>query len=357
MVADAVEVREPGVVVAPPHQAARRGLLEGHSDGTVAHRPGLAVAGVEAVEDLAHEVGLPRLVEPGGDSAAERVEPVLLRSRKVGIHRSRRRREEVRRVTAHLVQVHRDVRVPVEVEAQAPAGLGLRLREPVAVHVEEVVVPAAARPRLVVLGGGGLGVGAGGAAQGVRGQEARAAVRVLEGIHEHDGLATHELGAGVVLRGEEVVGQRERRVRRRDLVPVDGVEEPHDGRELAHEAIGLGGRQASAGRRARAIALWTASSRARRSGLPRTSTRRGRPSSLLAYSTTRARSGAAAASAARYAPISSGLESSSPSSWPVTCFRVGMRGSYRVSGPTGEGTASAVGEGQGGEHGVSFDVS
>jgi len=105
------------------------------------------------------------------------------------------------------------------------------------------VVPAAARPRLVVLRGGGLGVGAGRAAQGVRGQEARAAVRVLEGIDEHDRLATHEVGAGVVLRREEVVGQRERRVRGRDLVAVYGVEEPYDGRELAHEAVGLGGRQ------------------------------------------------------------------------------------------------------------------
>jgi hypothetical protein len=105
------------------------------------------------------------------------------------------------------------------------------------------VVPAAARPRLVVLSGSGLGVGAGRAAQGVRGQEARAAVRVLEGIHEHDRLAPHEVGPGVTLRGEEVVDERERRVGRRDFVAVDGVEEPHDGRELAHEAVGLGGRE------------------------------------------------------------------------------------------------------------------
>ena len=66
-------------------------------------------------------------------------------------------------------------------------------------------------------------------------------------------------------------------------------------------------RSASAGGSERGSAsarssLWTASSRARRSGLPRTSTRRGRPSSLLAYSTTRARSGAAAASAVEVRP-------------------------------------------------------
>ena len=143
------------------------------------------------------------------------------------------------------------MRIPVEEETQAAARLGLRCGEPVAVHVEEVVVPAAARPRLVVLGGSGLGVGAGRTAQGVRGQEARAAVRVLERVDEHDRLATHEVGAGVVLRGEQVMGQRERRIRGRDLVAVDGVEQPHDGRQLANEAVGLGGRhRARVGERA-----------------------------------------------------------------------------------------------------------
>ena len=101
------------------------------------------------------------LVEARGVGAAEQRRATGdLRLRDVRVDRIGRRREVVRGVAAHLVQVDDDLRVarraPILI---APARLGLRLREPVAVHVEQVVIGAAARPRLVVLGGQRVGIG------------------------------------------------------------------------------------------------------------------------------------------------------------------------------------------------------
>ena len=202
--------------------------------------PGLAVAGVEGVEDLADEVGLARGVEARGDRAPEGLVPLLLRPGDVRVERLRGRREEVRRVAAHLVQVHRHVRVPVQEQPQPAACFRLGLGEPVAVHVEEVVVRPATRPPLVVLRRRGLRVGRSAAAEAVGGQKPGSPVGVLQGVDEHEGLAPHEVRSRVLLRGQEVVGQGQGRVRGRDLVAVDAVHEPHHGRHLADQPVRVG---------------------------------------------------------------------------------------------------------------------
>ncbi len=64
-----------------------------------------------------------------------------------------------------------------------------------------------------------------------------------------------------------------------------------------------------------------------RSADPMASTWSGRPSHVSAYLKSRVRSGAALASASRYAVISSGVEMASAVSCPTTCFKVGIRAS------------------------------
>ena len=245
---DALAIRQRGVVVAGEDQPARRRLLVGHADGAVEDRPRLAVPGIERVVDLADEVREAAIVEARGVGAAERLEPADLIGRDERVERIGRRREVVRRVAAHLVQVHDDVREVVERDRQPPACLRLRLREPVAVHVEQVVVRSPARPRLVVLGAHAIAVGHGRASQLVLEEEARAAVRVLERVDEHDRLAKNRVDHRVAARGQQVVRLGQRGVRRRDLVAVDGVHQPGHHRQLAEQPRLVGARRACAGR-------------------------------------------------------------------------------------------------------------
>ncbi len=107
---DAPTQSEQRAVAPTVDQAARRGLLVGHADRPLEDRPALAVAGVEGVEDLAHEVGEAVRVEAPGVVASEGVEPPALLGRDVRVGRRRRRGEEVALLAAHLVEVDGDLR-------------------------------------------------------------------------------------------------------------------------------------------------------------------------------------------------------------------------------------------------------
>ena len=234
---DALPIGEQRVVTPPVHEAARGGLLVGHPHRALEDRPALAVARVEGVVDLLHEVREAALVETLGVRLAEGGEPRVLSRRDVRVLRLRGGREVVRGLSAHLVKVHHHVRIPLQVDAHAPHRLRLGKGEPVAVHVEQVVVRAAAGPGLVALRGHRVGVGHGGAADVVLGEEPCAAVWVLERIDEDDGLAEDRVDRGIALGGEEMVGLGEGGVRRRDLVAVNGVDQPrHDG-QIANETL------------------------------------------------------------------------------------------------------------------------
>ena len=199
--------------IALEHQAARGRLLVGHADGALVHRPRLAVAGIERVVDLADEVGEAALVEARGVGAAERVEPLRLRRRDVGVDGIGRRREVVRAFATHLVQIDDDVREVVERDLLASARLRLGPRDPVAVHVEQVVVGAATGPRLIALRGQAIAIGHGRAARLVLEDEARAPVGVLERVDEHQRVARDLVGHRIVDRGQQVIRLGERRIR------------------------------------------------------------------------------------------------------------------------------------------------
>ena len=243
VVDDAVPVGEPRVVAPSQDEAAGAPLLEGHADRALVERPALAVAGIERVEDLAHEVGEAAGVEAARDRLPQLLPPGLLGGGQVGIEGIRGRGEEVGRVAAHLVQVGGHLGKPVEEDAHPAAALRLAEGEPVAIQVEEIVVAAAARPRLVVLERHGLGIGGCGLPGSVRGQEAGPAVGVFARVDEDDRLAEDLLHLGIALGGEQVVGQGQRGIARRDLVAMHAVEQPGHGGKLLDQAIAVSRRE------------------------------------------------------------------------------------------------------------------
>ena len=235
----AVAEGQDGAVGAGKRQRARRGLLVGHADRAVQHRPTVAVTGIEPVVDLAHVVGPAAFIEARGVGPAEELEAGDLRCGVVRVQRVGRRREVVAVVAALLVQVDVDLRKVVEGNLNAPARLWLRLREPVAVHVEQVVIRPPARPGFVVLRVVGRRVGRGRLALQVLEDEAGAAVGILHRVDEHQRVAQHRVHAGVAARRQQMVGLEQRRIARADLVAVHAVHEPHHHRRRRHEAGGL----------------------------------------------------------------------------------------------------------------------
>ena len=195
----AVAIGQRVAVAARKRQAARRGLLVGHADRALESRPGIAVARVERVVDLADVIGPAAFVEASRVGAAKQLQRGVLALGDVRVQRIGRRREVVGVVAALLVQVDGDLRHVLEANLDAAACFGLRLREPVAVHVEQVMVDAPARPRLVVLGAVGRRIGRGGPSQQVLEHEPRAAVGVLHGIDQHQRVARHGVDAGIAL--------------------------------------------------------------------------------------------------------------------------------------------------------------
>ena len=243
VVHDSLAVGEGRVVVAREDQAAGRCLFVRHPDRAVEDRPRLAVPGIERVVDLADEVREAAIVEARGVGAAKRLEPADLVRGDERVERIGRRREVVRRVAAHLVQVHDDVREVVQRDLQAAQRFRLGLREPVAVHVEQVVIRPAAGPRLVVFGAEAIAVGRGGASKLVLEKKPRTAVRVLERIDQHDRLAEDRVDHRIPTGRQQVVGLGKRGVRRRDLVAVDGVHQPSHHRQLTRQPRLIGARQ------------------------------------------------------------------------------------------------------------------
>ena len=116
----AVAVGHHGAVVAGERQRPRRRLLVGHADRAVEHRPAVAVAGVEAVVDLADVVGPAALVEAGGVGPAEQVEAGDLALGVVRVQRVGRRGEVVGVVAALLVQVDVHLREVLEGDLMRP---------------------------------------------------------------------------------------------------------------------------------------------------------------------------------------------------------------------------------------------
>ena len=233
MVGDPVGIGQLGPVAALEHQPARRGLFVGAPDRALMRVPGVAIAGVEQVIDLAGEIGLPARIKGGGVVTADQLVGTDLRGGEVGAEGLGGGREEVGLVPAHFVQVDDDHRVPLPNRGDLAAGLGLREGEPVAIEVEHVVVHPPARPRLVMLGRLPVGIGcdAGGGEEIVH--EARPPVGVLHRVDDHDG-AGHDLGGTrIVLRGEQVIGSHQRGVGRGDLVAVDAIGEPCHGHRHA----------------------------------------------------------------------------------------------------------------------------
>ncbi len=233
----AVAIGERGVVGSLEGEAARRRLLVGHADRAVEHRPGVAVAGIERVVDLADEIEPPALIETGGVGAAEEVESGDLALGDVRIERIGGRREVIGVVAALLVQVDGYFGEVLAKHLHAASRLGLRLGEPVAVHIEEIVVRAPTRPWLVVLGVVRGGVGSHGARLQVLEQEAGATVGILHRIDQYQRVAQHEIHVGVPLRGEQVIRLLQRGIRRRDLVAVHPVGEPDHGGQVAHQPL------------------------------------------------------------------------------------------------------------------------
>ena len=135
--------------VPPPVGQAAGGAsrhLVSHPDGAVEGRPGIAVARVEEVEDLAYEVGPPARVEGVRVLAAEDAEPLHGLGREPRVEGLRHGREEIGALGAHLVEVHVHLRGRAAVAREARASLRLRHQGPVAVQIEAEVVRAAARP-------------------------------------------------------------------------------------------------------------------------------------------------------------------------------------------------------------------
>ncbi len=188
--------------------------------------PGVAIAGVEQIIDLAGEIGLPARVEGGGIGAPDQLVGADLRRGEVGAEGLGGRAEEIGLVPAHLVQVDHHHRVPFADRGDLAAGLGLAECEPVAIEIEHVVIDASARPRFVMLGRLPVGsrIDAGRGEEIVH--EPRAPVGVLHRIDHHDGLAHDPRGARVVLCGEQVIGGHQRGIGRGDLVAVDPVGQP-----------------------------------------------------------------------------------------------------------------------------------
>jgi hypothetical protein len=233
-------VGEDGVVIPAEGQPARRRLFVGHRHGAVESRPGVAVARIERVVHLADEVREPAPVELRRVGAAEHVERPPLRLGDERIDRVGRRGEVVRRVPAHLVQVHDDLRIPLQQRPGAPLRFGLRHREVVAVHVEEVVVRPPARPGLVMLRRLRIGIRFGRAAQQVASDEPVAAVGVLHRVDDDESLPQRQVHVGVAARRQEVIRLGQRGVGRGDLVAVDAVDEPHDHRQRRDQLRGVG---------------------------------------------------------------------------------------------------------------------
>ena len=151
--------------------------------------------------------------------------------------RHRLRREVVRRIAAHLVEVDEHQRVPLLEHAHSPERLGLGERDPIAVEVEEVVVGATARPSLVVLGRQPIEVWSDAVALREVLDEAVAAIRVLGRVDQHQHVLADGVDHRVALRRQQVIGGEHRGIRRGDLVPVDAVGEPDHRRQRGHQSI------------------------------------------------------------------------------------------------------------------------
>src|SRR5262245_37245196 len=142
VIAAAVELRTAVGFVRHPRRA-----LEG--------RPLVPGAGVEEIEDAAHEILPAVVVESGGVAAAEHLEPVRGLCGEILIHGGGDGREEegLRRG----VVVDEDLRMPAQDPVHHDAHFRLTLRHEIAVHVEaEMVVPSRHAPRLVLLQRRGL---------------------------------------------------------------------------------------------------------------------------------------------------------------------------------------------------------
>ena len=237
VVFDTVLVGEDPAIAAFELESARRTLLISHRDGPAEGWPHVAIARIEGIVDFAGEIVIAALVEPAGMIAPDQGLLRLLRIGDVRIERVSRRRKEVGAVTAHLVGVDNDDRVPFKDAGDTAARFGLSQSEPVAVHVKQVVVEAAGGPGFVMLGAGTVGEGFEAARRFKRMNEAGAPIRVLHRVNDDDGFAEDLVHNGIAAGSEQVIGERETGIGAGNLIAVDAIGEPDDCRR-ARQNVG-----------------------------------------------------------------------------------------------------------------------
>jgi len=229
-------------IVFPPDRgtsAPTTGDLVRHSDRPVQRGPGVAVPGIEKVEDLGDKERPTFRRERRGVGAPEHIEPLLHVAGDVRVDRLRIGREEVGRVRSHLVQVDEDLRIPAAVFGDPGARLLLRGPGPVTVHVDQVVIETAARPRLAVLERFGIRIRLRAAAADEPLHVALTSVRILQRIDQHHHPVENLRCLRIV---QQRAGDEHRGLGRGRLVAVHSVRQPGDRRRAARDLRGAGRR-------------------------------------------------------------------------------------------------------------------
>ena len=126
-------------------------LLIRHADSALIGRPGVAIARIEQIEDFAGVVEAEIFVEITGVVATDLHLELTLELGEGFVIRSRGRREIVRAIWTHFMEISMHVRIPFVIQLGADLRFLLRLPCPVAVQIEEIMVGASTGPRLVML--------------------------------------------------------------------------------------------------------------------------------------------------------------------------------------------------------------
>ncbi len=70
--------------------------------------------------------------------------------------------------------------------------------------------------------------------------EAHAAIGILQGIEDNEGVGERGGDGGLIAGGKEMIGGEQARVGAADFVAMDSVTEPDDGGSVGDEALGVG---------------------------------------------------------------------------------------------------------------------
>ncbi len=239
MVPDTISEVQGRLVIAIQDKASHRRLLIGHADGAIEHGPAFSVPRIEGIKNFAREIVKPEPIEPLRVVAPHPLEPFHLLFCQQRIQGIRRRGKVVGRVPSHLVQVHKDLREPLQVAPNPASGFGLCQGEPVPVHVEEIMIASPPGPGFVVFGRGRMRVRPAAASLTVVLGEAIPSVRILLSVDDHDTMVQNLVDDAVPGGRRQMIRRQQSSLGTGNLIAMDPIGQPDDGGQIFDHPVRL----------------------------------------------------------------------------------------------------------------------